>query len=110
MALQHALPLDTIDVRPLGATLRDAVTTSLIKTPALQLMRLVLRAGQGLPSHSVPGAITVHCLEGAAVLTTPSRTCPLSAGQLVLLDGGEHHAVTAVSDSSLLVTIVLHTR
>ena len=41
MALPHAQPLDTIDVRPLGAGLRDAVTTSLIKTPTIQLMRLV---------------------------------------------------------------------
>ncbi len=74
MALQHALPLDVIDVRPLGTGLRDAVTTSLLKTEALQLMRLVLPAGRGLPTHSVPGAITVLCLEGEAVVVTPSRT------------------------------------
>ena len=98
-----------IDVRPLGARLSDAVTTSVLKTPALQLMRLVLRAGQDLPEHSVPGSITLHCLEGEAVITTPSRTCKLATGQLVVLDGGEPHAVEAVSDSSLLVTILLHT-
>jgi hypothetical protein len=46
MALQHSQPLDIIDVRPLGADLNDAVTTSLLKTPTLQLMRLVLRAGR----------------------------------------------------------------
>ncbi len=109
MALQHAQPLDVIDVRPLGAALREAVTTSLLKTPALQLMRLVLPAGLGLPEHSVRGAITVQCLEGEAVVTTPSRTCRLGTGQLVMLDGGEPHAVKAVSDSTLLVTILLHT-
>ncbi len=110
MALHHAQPLDIIDVRPLGPALRDAVTTSLLKTQALQLMRLVLPAGEGLPEHSVPGALTVHCLEGEAVVTTPSRRCPLQAGQLVMLAGGEPHAVTAVTDSSLLVTVLLHTR
>ena len=108
MALPHAHPLDVIDVRPLGARLRDAVTTSVLKTQALQLMRLVLPAGQRVPEHSVPGAITVQCLEGEAVVTTPSRTCKLSTGQLVVLDGGEPHAVEAVSDSSLLVTILFH--
>ena len=45
MALPHAQALDIIDIRPLGSGLDDAVTTSLIKTPALQLMRVVLRAG-----------------------------------------------------------------
>ena len=108
MALAHAQPLDLIDVRPFGPRLREAVTTSLLKTPTLQLMRLVLRAGQGLAEHQVPGAITVHCLEGDAVVTTPSRTCHLGAGQLVMLTGGEPHAVHAVTDASLLVSVLLH--
>lgn len=110
MALPHAQPLDIIDVRPLGAGLLDAVTTSLLKTRALQLMRLVLPAGQALPEHSVPGAITVQCLEGETVLTMPTRTCTLSTGQLVVLDGGEPHALKATTDSTLLVTLLLHTR
>ena len=107
MALPHAQPLDIIDVRPLGAGLRSAVTTSLIKTPTIQLMRLVLLAGHGLPEHSVAGAISVQCIEGEAVVTTPARNCPLRAGQLVVLAGGELHAVRAVTDASLLVTILL---
>ena len=108
MALPHAQPLDIIDLRPLGPGLPGAVTSSLLKTPSLQLMRLVLPAGQGLPEHSVPGAITVLCLEGEAVVTTPSRRCPLGAGQLVMLEGGEPHAVQALTDASLLVTVLLH--
>ena len=60
MALHHAQPLDVIDIRPLGAGLRDSVTTSLLKTHALQLMRLVLPAGQGMPEHRVPGSVTVQ--------------------------------------------------
>ena len=107
MALAHAQPLDVIDLRPLGPALRDGVTTSLLKTPTLQLMRLVLPAGQGLPEHSVAGAITVHCLEGEADVITPTRTCHLLAGHLVMLDGKEPHAVKAVSDASLLVTVLL---
>jgi quercetin dioxygenase-like cupin family protein len=109
MALPHAQPLDVIDVRPLGAGLPGAVTTSLLKTPALQLMRLVLRAGHGLPEHSVAGAITIHCLEGEAAVTTPSHTCDLRAGHLVMLSGSEPHAVKAITDTSLLVTVLLHT-
>ena len=108
MALAHAQPLEVIDVRPLGAALRDAVTTSLLKTPRLQLMRLVLPAGSGMPEHSVAGAITVHCLEGEAVVTTASHRCELRTGQLVMLPENERHAVQAVTDSSLLVTVLLH--
>ncbi len=107
MALQHAQPLDIVDVRPLGPRLRNAVTTSLLKTPTLQLMRVVLPAGQSMREHSVAGAITVHCLEGRAVVTTPTRRCPLEAGQLVMLSGAEPHAVEAETDASLLVTVLL---
>lgn len=107
MALQHAQPLDIIDVHPLGPELRNAVTTSLLKTPTLQLMRLVLHAGHGMREHSVAGAITVHCLEGEAVLTTPTRNCPLAAGQIVMVSGAEPHAIEAKTDTSLLVTVLL---
>ena len=110
MAMPHAHALDIIDVRPLGAALADAVTTSLLKAPSLQLMRLVLRAGHGVSTHSVAGAITVQCIEGEAAVTTPSRTCHLLPGQMVMLDGGEPHAVQAVTDASLLVTVLLHTK
>jgi quercetin dioxygenase-like cupin family protein len=108
MALHHAQPLHIIDIRPLGHALGGATTCSLLKSPSLQLMRVVLPAGQGLPQHAVPGAITVQCIEGQAAVITPGRRCELSAGQLVMLRGGEPHAVQAVSDTSLLVTLLLH--
>ena len=108
MALTHAQPLEVIDVRPLGCALNVAVTSSLLKTPRLQLMRLVLRAGTGTPEHHVPGAITVHCLEGEAVVTTAAHRRELRPGQLVMLPENERHAVQAVTDASLLVTVLLH--
>jgi quercetin dioxygenase-like cupin family protein len=107
MALAHAQPFDTIDVRPLGGALVAAVSSSLLKSSSLQLMRVVLRRGETLPEHHVPGEITVHCIEGKAVLSTPTRDCALSAGELVLLPGGEPHALRAVTDTSLLVTLHL---
>ena len=107
MALKHAQPLDIIDVRPLGNQLRNAVTASLIKTPTLQLMRVVLQSGQRMREHSIAGALTVQCLEGEAIVTTPSRSCHLTAGQLVMLAGAEPHGVEALSDCSLLVTVLL---
>ncbi len=107
MALVHALPLDTIDLRPLGEALAASQSTSLIKTASLQLMRVVLRRGETFAEHRVPGEITIHCLEGEAALSTPTRECLLCAGQLVLLSGGEPHGLRAITDTSLLVTLRL---
>lgn len=106
MALPHAQPLDVIDIRPLGNALPKAVTTSLLKTPALQLVRLVLPAGHSMPEHSLVGAVTVQCIEGESVVSTATRQISVNAGQLVVLNGGVPHAVRAVTDSSLLVTIL----
>lgn len=107
MAMHHAEPLDIIDIRPFGDGLMEAFSTSLLKTPSIQLMRLVLTAGARMPDHRVPGAVTIQCLEGEALVSTPSRSGKLSAQQLMVLQGDEVHSVEAVTDTSLLVTIVM---
>ncbi|PPE65279.1 cupin domain-containing protein [Caldimonas caldifontis] len=107
MALPHAQARDVIDLQPLGAAVAQTPSTSLIKTARLQLMRVVLRAGQSLPEHQVPGEITIQGLEGEAVVTTTEGERVLKAQQLVLLPGGEPHAVHARTDCSLLVTVRL---
>jgi quercetin dioxygenase-like cupin family protein len=108
MALVHAQPLDVISVRPLAAQLHGVKTHSLLKTSKLQLMRLVLAAGQHVPEHQVPGEITIQCLEGEVVVSTPGLARTLGAGELMALPGQEPHALRAVTDASLLVTILLH--
>ncbi|MDI1239002.1 MAG: cupin domain-containing protein [Polaromonas sp.] len=108
MALDHAQPLDVINVQPLAGKLPDVKTHSLLKTGKLQLMRLVLAAGQNVPEHQVSGEITIHCLEGQAVVSTPGLSRTLGPGELMALPGGEPHALQATTDASLLVTILLN--
>lgn len=107
MALVHAQPLDVINLQPLAAQLPDVKTHSLLKTGKLQLMRLVMAAGQSVPEHHVAGEITIHCLEGSVLVRTPGRSSPLAAGELMALPAREPHALQAVTDASLLVTILL---
>jgi len=107
MALEHAQTFEAIDLHPLADRLADARSSSLIKSNQLQLMRVVLRAGERLPEHHVRGEITLQCLEGRAAVQTPGHHVELGAGQLVLLPAGEPHAVHALLDTSLLVTVSL---
>jgi hypothetical protein len=55
---------DVIDVRPLGPALAGALSSTLARTPTLEVRRLVLTRGREIPTHQAPGEITVHCLEG----------------------------------------------
>lgn len=107
MAIPHAQPGQAVVVRPLGAALAEATTHALFKSHGLEVIRLVLRAGQSLPPHKVPGEITVHCLEGAIEVGVDGRRVALQAGQLTYLPGGAMHDVRATVDASALVTIAL---
>lgn len=107
MALPHARLLDVISVRPLGAALTDAVSTSLIKTERIQLLHLVLPAHRDLPEHRVDDECTLHCLEGEVEILTGSATQRLRAGELMVLPALEKHALRARSHAALLVTLLL---
>ncbi len=108
MALVHAYPLDVINVRPLATQLHQVKTHSLLKTNKLQLMRVVLAAGQSVPEHHVAGEITIQCLEGEVLISTSQRTCLLAAGELMALPAQEPHAFQGKTQASLLVTVLLH--
>jgi quercetin dioxygenase-like cupin family protein len=107
MALRHASPGERIDVRPFGAELSNQRTTALFKAEDLEVLRLVLPAGKSLPPHQVAGEITIHCLEGAIVVSAQDHSHVLRAGELLYLAGGVMHGVTALEDASALVTLAL---
>jgi quercetin dioxygenase-like cupin family protein len=107
MAIKHALPGETVDVGSLGAGLATAKTTALFKSEGLEVMRLVLLAGKSLPPHKVPGEITIQCVEGAIDVTSDGCSHLLQAGQLIYLSGNALHGLTALKDSSALVTVAL---
>ena len=107
MAIHHAAPDDLIDVRPLGQKLPQSISHALFKTAHQEVMRTVLRAGQSIPEHSVPGEITIQCIEGEVELRLREGTRRLRAGEMTYLAGCEPHAFAAITDTSMLMTILL---
>lgn len=65
---------DLMDIRPYGDRFAQASSATLVKADQLDVIRMVLPAGKKIPSHQVPGAITVQCLEGAVGFESPGRT------------------------------------
>lgn len=107
MAISHAQPGEVVDVRPLGATLTTAKTTTLLKSDKVEIIRLVMVAGKVLAEHKARGEITVHCLEGRIAFTALGQTLELTAGQLLYLPAGEPHSVECLEDASVLLTLLL---
>ena len=61
MALPHAHPDDVVDLLPAPGAAPAPVSVSLLRTANLQLLRLVLPAGQRMPEHLV----MILALDGA---------------------------------------------
>ena len=107
MALPHAQPLDVIGVSPLGPQLKDAVSTSLLKTDRIQLLHMVLMARRDVPPRHVDDECVLHCLEGQVEVHMGSGVRRLAAGQLMVLPAGQVHSLSARVDSALLMTLLL---
>ena len=107
MAIAHAHPADVVSVRPLRDRLAQEVTTTLVKTERLEVLRMVMPRGKHLPRHEVPGEITLQCLEGRVKVNLEDRVVELAAGDFTYLDGHRPHDLEAVLDSTVLVTILL---
>jgi quercetin dioxygenase-like cupin family protein len=109
MAIPHSAPGEVIDVRPLGPALPSTRTHALFKSGDLEVIRIVLAAGQELPVHAVAGDITLQCIEGSADISWNAGVRRVAPGQLVHLSGGDMHGLRGVQDASLLLTIALKT-
>ena len=109
MALPHAESGQIIDITPPGSRLRSTVSTALFKAEDLEVMRLVLLAGKGIPPHKVAGEVTIQCIEGVVEVSSQDvRT--LDAGKMLYLRGDEVHSLRALEDASVLLTIFLDRR
>lgn len=103
MALPHCR---SGEVARLGAIADPATATmALARTPAFEAVHLVVRAGQSIPPHRVAGSMTLYCIAGH-VRFDGAEPGELRAGDWLFLEPGKTHAVEAVADSALLLTIL----
>ena len=105
MQITETAPGEVICLSPASVDLASIETTRLVKTNLLEVIRIKLKAGKEIPTHTAPGEITVQCIDGRVAFTVGSSTQELSAGQWLYLTSGQPHAVRGVQDSLLLITI-----
>jgi quercetin dioxygenase-like cupin family protein len=99
MAIPHASPGEVINVRPLADTLASSKTRKLIKTPHIEVIRMVLPACKVLAEHKAPGEITVQCLERRVTFRTTGQKKELRSGDLLYLSAEDAHSVESIEDS-----------
>lgn len=113
MAIHHATSGELIDIGPLGADFSEATSTTLIRSDHFEVFRLVLPAGGMVPDHklprvcSVPSVVVIQCIEGVVEVEAHGRTQVMKSGHLLYLARGEPHALKAIQDCSVLVTMLV---
>lgn len=108
MAIPHAASGELIDISPLGNHFHDKASATLVRADHLEVFRLALPAGKTLQEHSASGTITIQCIEGVIELEAHGKRQRMRPGSLVYLADTEPHAVTALENATLLITVLLH--
>ncbi len=78
---------------------------TIIDMPGLRSFLLSVREGITVPEHTVSPAITIQLLFGEASVGTGDERYELQESDVLALEGGVPHDVTASQDSVLLVTM-----
>lgn len=78
---------------------------TIVKYPDLRIVLVALKAGAQLLPHRTMGRISIQCLAGKIRVHLPERSIEVAAGKLLTLDSEVSHDITAISDSSFLLTI-----
>jgi quercetin dioxygenase-like cupin family protein len=106
MATHHASPSEIVDLETWAQDLPNEHSKAIVKTPDMELARLVFRAGGEFSDHKVSGPIVVHCIKGEIEFVAMGAARILKTDQLLYLMPDEPHSIRAISDSVVLLTII----
>ena len=107
MAIPHAVPGQVVNLHSTPDDPHFGMTTTLVKTPEVEVIRLVMQSGKEIPPHRARGPITVQGLEGRVVFQARGQTHELTPGQLLYLEANDEHSLKALEPSAVLVTLRL---
>ena len=78
---------------------------TLLHATDLRLVLMVLDRGETIPAHHANGSLTVQVIDGRVVVNLLGASFDLAAGQLLAVERGVTHALAAIEDSAVLLTI-----
>lgn len=108
MALPRPESGEVFNIHPTGEQYTEFFTRAIVRTDELEVIRFVLPQGNTLREHKVVGDCTVQCIEGMIESVAHGKTMRLIEGEMMYIAACAQHAVRALKNSVILVTIVLH--
>lgn len=81
-------------------------SVTLAQEPGCKVTVFAIPAGEGIGGHSAPGDAMPFVLEGTAEITINGTPHTVPAGQAIVIPAGAPHAVKALADMKMLLTVV----
>ena len=102
--LEHATPL------PLAGQVSyeegKVVSLTLAQKPGVGMTLFAFDAGEGISTHAAPGDAMAFVLEGEAEITIDGHPNRVTGGSAIVMPKGIPHAVKAVTQFKMLLTVV----
>lgn len=91
-----------------GVTYQEGSITSkvIMKTRGGNVTLFAFSRGEELSEHTAPFDALVQCLEGEVDVVLGGESNRLEVGEAILMPAGIPHAVRAISDMKMLLTMV----
>ena len=102
--VEHEAPFSPAGLVELEPGRVNSVT--LAQEPGCKVTVFAIPAGEGIGGHSAPGDAMPFVLEGTAEITINSTPHTVPAGQAIVIPAGAPHAVKALADMKMLLTVV----
>lgn len=84
---------------------RGHVAKAVLHRPHLRMVLMVLRIGMRLPHHHAKSSLLIHVVEGRIIVALLDSDFELGPGEILAIEPELAHAVVAVEDSALLMTV-----
>lgn len=81
------------------------VAKTVLRNADLRVVLLVLQRGAQLPHHHAKGSLIVQALDGRVIVTLLDSSFDLGANSVLAIGPEITHALIAIEDSALLLTI-----
>ena len=82
------------------------VSRELFRTPRGTVTAFAVDEGQGLSEHTTPFDALAHVLEGEAEIVISGTPHRVGGGEVILMPGGEPHALRAVQRFKMILTMI----
>lgn len=98
------------EIRRMRASPRPGghVGKTLLRSGDLRLVLMVLERGARISDHQSDGSLTIQVLDGRVIVALLESSFDLASGQLLAIEHDISHALVAIEDSAVLLTIAWH--